>query len=278
MSHERLLVHIGHTLYLMNSHLDSTRSVPVPGQLVFISLSPDGARIAVGTLHERHTRELHDQLSEIIHNEPEEDIDIQLFDDNFKLLLTSYQSTSLPAPVLSNDGEIRTVLTGRNHWRVVEHSWNREDHIIANLLSGCRPNISTPLPQSLFIVGCNTSPLRNWYRVLRFDGHPILLDPGSSSEMEQTAFGDQESQLAVRVIHTQHAKTNGDYFHREDLLSQQVSVFRASDGKRLFEITTNASLAEQSYALSPSGDRLAVLSDGRIFLYALAGAPNLASR
>jgi hypothetical protein len=269
MSHGRLLVHIGHALYLMNSHLQPLGSAFVPGQLVFVSLSPDGTHIAVGTLHERHTREIHDQLAELIHSEPEEDVDIQLFDDNFKLLLTSYQSTSHPPPVLSDAGEIRILSTGRNHWRIQEYSWDRTERIIANLLSACRPEISTPLPQSLFIVGCNTSPLRNWYRVLRSDGHPILLNPGSSREIEQSASSNDENQLAVRIVHTEHAEANGDYFRREDLLTQQISVFRSADGKRLFGMSANASLVEQSYALSPSGDRLAVLTDGRVFLYAL---------
>ncbi len=274
LGHGRLLVHLGHTLNLMDAHLESIRSIPVSGQLTFVSLSPDGIHIAIGTLHERHNREMHDQLAEIIHSEPEEDVDVQVFDDNFKLLLTSYQTTTHPPPVLSNVGQIRVISTKPNHWRILEYTWDRNTRVIADLLSACRPEISTPLPQSLFLVGCNTSPLRNWYRVLRSDGHPILLDPGSSREIEQAASSDDNSQLAVRVVHTDHTKANGDYFHKEDLVSQQISVFRVLDGKRLFGISVNASLADQSYALSPSGDRLAVLTDGRIFLYPMPTSGN----
>jgi len=266
---DRILVHKGHTLYLMNSHLEPIRSVAVPGQLAFVSLSPDGNRIAVGTIHERHSRDVHDQLTEALNVEPEEDIDIQVFDDDFKLLLTSYQSTSLPPPVLSNTGEVRVVSTGHNRWRITEHSWDRTNRVIANVQSMCRPTLSTPLPESLFILGCTESPLQNWYRMLRSDGHPILLSRGSSREIDQAASSSNERQFTVRVVHTEHSKANGDFFHKSDLLTQEIAIYRASDGRRLFKTDADASLVDQSFTLSPSGDQLVVLAGGGLSFYTM---------
>jgi len=264
-----LLVHTGHTLYLMNSHLDPIRSVPIPGQLVFVSLSPDGRRIAVGSLHERHTRDLHNQIANALQIEPEEDVDIHLYDENFKLLLTSYQSTSLPPPVLSDEGQVHIQPTGHNRWRITDHHWDRTDRVVATVQSTCRPEISTALSHLLFVVGCNSSPLQNWYRMLRSDGRPILLGRGSSREIEQTSSSNNESQFAVRVVHTQYSKAKGDYFYKSDLQNQEIAIYRAADGKRIFATTTNPSLVEQSYALSPSGGQFAVLSDGQISFYAI---------
>jgi hypothetical protein len=263
----RVLVHKGHTLSIMDSHLNPLRSIVVPGQLAFVSLSPDGRHIAVGSLHERHTRELHNLIAQAIQIEPEEDIDIRVYDENFKLLLTSYQSTSLPPPVLSNDGQIRILPTGHNKWRITDHKWDRTDHVVATVQSDCRPDISTPLAHALFVVGCKASPLQNWYRMLRSDGHPILLGRGSSREIGQTSSSSNASQFAVRVVNTEHAKANGDFFHKSDLQTQEISVYRTADGKRTFETSSDPSLVEQSYALSPTGNQLAILTDGKINFY-----------
>ena len=62
--------------------------IAVPGQPVFVSTSPSGELVAVGTLHERHTPTMHAVLAEETNIEPEEDVDISLFDQNFGLLLT----------------------------------------------------------------------------------------------------------------------------------------------------------------------------------------------
>jgi hypothetical protein len=268
LSQGRVLVHIRHALYLMNSDLKPVRTVSIPGQLAFVSLSPDGSHIAVGTLHERHSRDLHELIATAIHSEPEEDIDIQLFDENFKLLLNSYQSTSLPPPILSDDGQIGIHPTGHDRWRITEYSWNGTDRVIATIQSACRPDISTPLHQALFVVGCSMSPLQNWYRMLRTDSHPILLNRGSSREIEQAASSSNEKQFAVRVVDTERTKANGSFFHKSDLLNQKISIYRATDGKRIFDVTAAPSLAEQSFSLSPSGNKLAVLANGSISFYA----------
>ncbi len=265
----KLLVHKGHALYLLDAHLDALRSVSVPGQLVFLSASPDGKRIVVGSLHERHNRDLHNQLIAALHVEPEEDIDVQLYDENFRLLLTSYQSTSMPPPVLSDSGEIRMRSVGHDRWRISEYSWDRADRVLATLHSTCRLHISAPFAGSVFVVGCNTSPVQNWYRMLRFDGRPLLVNKGSSREIEQAVSAGNDGRFAIRVVATEHTKANGDFFHKNDLRAQEISVYREADGKRIFATTADPSLADQSYALSPSGRQLAVLADGQLSFYTM---------
>ena len=266
----QVLVHLGHHLRLLGPNLSVIREIAVPGQLSFVSVSPSGDHIAVGTLHERYSREMYDLLVAALHVEPEEDVDIQLLDSNFTVLLTTRQSSSLPPPVLSDAGEIRINSSGHNRWRISEYLWDHTDRTIATTISECRPNIATPLPESVFLVGCTRFPLRNWYRMIRLDGHPILEGHGSSQEIEQSSSSRNELDFAVRVVRTIHAKSRGDVFRKEDLQEQEISVYRAIDGKRLF-LTANpgVSLAEQSFALSPNGRQLAVLSDATISLYSI---------
>ena len=85
----KILVHLGHQLRLLGPDLDVVRSIALSGRLAFVSVSPSGDRIAAGVLHERHTKEIHDLLVAAVHIEPEEDVDIQLFDRDFNVLYVS---------------------------------------------------------------------------------------------------------------------------------------------------------------------------------------------
>jgi hypothetical protein len=265
----QVLVHLGRQLRLLGPELDVIRSVTLAGQLAFVSVSPSGDRIAAGVLHERYTREMYDLLVKAFHVEPEEDIDIQLFDHNFDVILTARQSSSLPPPILSDDGEIRVTFTGKNHWRIGEYLWDHTEHTVATTISGCRPNVSAPLTNSLFLVGCSTSRDKNWYRMLRLDGHPILQAHSSFVEIEQASTSSSQTEFAVRVIRVAIHKIRAP-FRKEDIHEQEFSVYRAADGKRLFLTTTpGVSLVEQSFALSPSGRQLAVLSNATISFYSI---------
>jgi hypothetical protein len=269
----QILVHLGHHLRLLGSDLNVVRETSIAGQLAFVSTSPSGEFVAVGTLHERHTPTMHTQLAEDTHIEPEEDIDIRLFDQNFSLLLSSRQDSSLPPPILSDSGEIRVNASGRNRWRIREFRWDKSEHTIATITSDCHPNLATPLSGSVFVIGCSTSPLQNWYRLIRLDGHPILNGRGSSEEIEQSSSSTSQNDFAVRVVRAYFSKAHGQTFKKNDLKEQEVSVYRASDGKRLFfSLNPDVSLAEQSFALSPDGAQLAILSGVNISLYPIAKA------
>jgi hypothetical protein len=107
--------------------------------------------------------------------------------------------------------------------------------------------------------------------MIRLDGHPILNSHGSSEDLEQSSSSTDQADFAVRVVRANAAISRGDTFYKQDLKEQQVSVYRASDGKRLFfTISPGISLAEQSFALSPNGTQLAIISDLTILLYPIA--------
>lgn len=265
---DKIVVHLGPNLRVLGPDLAVLREIPLQGKLVFVSTSPSGDHIAVGTLHERHTREMHDQLVETLKTQPEEDVDIQLFDRDLRVLLTVRQSSSLPSPVLSDAGEVRINSSGLNHWLIREYSWDHSVRTIAKVISQCRPDLATPLPDAVFVIGCNGSTDQNWYRMLRLDGHPILESHGTSEDLEQTSGSSNDAYFAVRVVRANNAVSRGDHFYKQDLKEQEVSVYRTSDGKRLFfNLSPGISLAEQSFALSPNGTQLAVLSDLTISLY-----------
>ena len=106
--------------------------------------------------------------------------------------------------------------------------------------------------------------------MIRLDGHAILTSHGSSQEIEQSSSSSTQDDFAVRVVRAHYARSRGERFHKQDLKEQEVGVYRTSDGKRLFIANDpDVSLAEQSFALSPTGNQLAILSDATISLYSI---------
>ncbi|WP_433963771.1 hypothetical protein [Tunturiibacter gelidiferens] len=251
-----ILVHLGHHLRLLGTDLTVLRETSVPGQLVFVSSSPSGDYVAVGTLHERHTPTMHDQLAEDLRIEPEEDIDIQLYDRNFTVLLTTLQSSSLPPPVLSDAGEIRVHSIGQDRWRIRELRWDRTERTIANINSECRPNLATPLPDSVFLVGCSNAPLRNWYRLLRLDGRPILNGHGSSEEIEQSSGSSNQDDLAVRIVRARFSKARGGSFKSRNSRSRRS----VSSGSETESASSSPSIPTSPSPSNPSPCRPTVLS------------------
>ncbi len=178
-----ILVHVGHRLQMLGANLKPIRELAVPGELAFVSVSPSAYYIAVGTLHERYTLEAYTQLKSAMTIEPEEDVDVQLVDGEFTPLLQTRQSSRLPAPVLSDTGEVRVNSAGLNRWLVSEREWNQTTRKIATTTSACKPNVEVPLASMVFVVGCDAQHSQNWYRMLRQDGHALLVGRGSSQEI-----------------------------------------------------------------------------------------------
>ena len=76
--------------------------------------------------------------------------------------------------------------------------------------------------------------------------------------------------FAFKVVHALREITRGADFTGFDLDSEEVRVYRASDGKRLFTVRVkDPATCHGSYALSADGSQLAVLSGSEIKLFAV---------
>ena len=265
-----ILAHVGRQLRLFGPDLSPLHTVSLAGPLAWISASPSGNRFAVGIYRERHTEAQHQQIFEVTGDEPEEDIEVQLFDAELKLLLSTTRSSDTHPPVLSDTGEIRIQPGGRHKWRISEYRWDRSERIIATATSTCRPRASTTLSGLLFVVGCEAMPDIRWYRMLRPDGHPVLKGSSRSAEIEQSASSSAPSQFAIRVVHASKSMLTGQPFRRSDLKFEEISIYRSADGHRVFSTTAaEFPLTEQSFAISPTGNQVALTGDHSIDFYAV---------
>lgn len=269
LSQGRVLVHMGHELKLFDAELKPLRSIRVVGPVAWVASSPSGDHIAVGTVRERYSAAVHQDLEAVLSSEPEEDIEIRVFDKDFAVVLTAEQSSKMPSPVLSESGELRLHGDGHTHWKVTEYRWDRTEQTIASMKSACRPLLSTPERDLIFAVGCTTSGGR-WFRMLRRDGHPLLKGESPSDEIQQSAQGAIDGAFAVRIAKTVRAMNYGQPFKKSDLVRQKVSIYRSSDGKGLATVNTaDFALSQMAFALSPSGDQLALVGSNSIAFYAV---------
>jgi len=263
----RILVRRSHRLYLMDASLNDLRSIPLHGSLAFVSVAPSGNRIAVGTERERYTPKQYAQIYEATHVNPEEDVDVQLLNEQLEVLATERQDSTAPVPILSDQGELRIAGVGRDRWQISLLEWVGERHKIATIHSACLPELSTPSPEAIFLVGCESSLSSRWYRLIRYDGTGILTSRGSSRQVGHESLAASGSGISVRVINTTLSQTKSDSFVMSELVDQEVAVYRSSDGKRLFRISARPVLVHQSFAVSPSNDLIAVLADGKVSFY-----------
>jgi hypothetical protein len=120
----------------------------------------------------------------------------------------------------------------------------------------------------LFLRTCSTSNGAGEYRVLRADGKVLLRGEEGPHEGGQEVIGNESSGLfAIKVVSAGNTLSPGVEFRANDLVSEEVRVYRATDGKRLLAVRLDEpSTSHESYAISPDGARLAVLSQSKIQL------------
>jgi hypothetical protein len=170
---------------------------------------------------------------------------------------------------LSDEGEIRTPAIGKNRWRIVEHSWDSQRRVIAQVNSTCMPTVKTLPSRMLFVVGCDWQTDGKWYRVLRSDGKPVLKGWSPSAELAQTAIAARDI-FAIRIAKATKAMATDAVFRTSDLEAEHIVVCRSRSGQRLLAVTLPSPVPTlQTFVLSPGGDQLAVLSQDQIAFYPL---------
>jgi hypothetical protein len=273
MGRDLVLVHVGRELRLYGPALKLERRLALDGPLAFVRVSPSAKYFAVGVVHERHSEAVHRELAEAEEKEPEEDLEIKVYDGDFRALATVARSSRSAPPVLSDEGEIHIASAKKNRWRIVEETWDTQKHLVAQINSSCRPQATSLPPNLLFLVGCDPQNGAKWYRVLRPNGKPVLKGPSSSTELERTANGSATGgAFTIGMAEAGKSISPDSAFQTSDLESEHIAVYRAENGERVFSVAVaSPAPSVQTFVLSPSGDQLAVLEGDKIALYEIPG-------
>jgi hypothetical protein len=271
LSGNRVLVHVGNELRVYGAGLEVEQTIPLAGPLEFVRMSPDQGVTAIATLHERHSPELHARLRAELMTEPEEDVDVAIVDRNFNTLAQTRTVSGIEPPTLLNEGQVTLLAQPNKYFRLRFSGWDGSTSTLARFTSLCKPGLSSVPPDLLFLVTCNIDTDRFEYRVLRADGGLLMQGRGNGFELgEEMAGADSSGLFAIKAVHAETEFAPGKDFKGADLTFQELRVYRAADGKRLFAVQVKEPTASRgAYAMSGDGSQLAVLSMSQIQLFAL---------
>ena len=267
----RVLVHVGSELRVYGRELKIENRKPLDGPLAFVRLSPNGNFMAVGIVHERHAPELHEQLRLESGTEPEEDIGVEVLNPGFETVAKSTISSSLMPPTLLDEGQAMLLARPDRHYRIAMLTWDSLASTIARFTSGCTPQMSGIAPDLIFLVSCDKQANFRDYRLLHTDGKPVLTGRSTLNEIGHAVQSSTNQQFfVVRIVESSSEVHPNASFSPDDLVSEKLTVYRTTDGKRLLGVRVGfPSSSSGSYALSPDGSELAVLNHEQISIYSV---------
>ena len=267
----RVLVHVGSELRVYGAGLKIQNRVPLEGPLAFVRITPDGSFMAIGVIHERHSQELHAQLMESLNADPEEDVGILVLNSKFETIATSTARSGLMAPTLLNEGQATLLAQPNGRYRIALRTWDNHASTLARFTSSCTPEISSIAPDLVFLVSCDKHTDGNEYRVLRSDGKLALKGDPMLNECGHAAEGSADRKaFVVKVVQSSLPMPPDHPFSAADFSSEELRVYRASDGKRLLSVrVASPSSSRDGYALAPDASQLAVLTRDQIAVYSV---------
>ncbi len=268
-----ILVHVGNELRVYGAGLEVERTLALAGPLAFLRPSPNGELIALATIRERHSPELHGRLRDELAKEPEEDIDISVVDKDFNIIATTRTVTGLMPPTLLNEGQVRILAHSATGYRLALDTWQDKSATLARFESLCTPRVSSIAPDLLFLTSCSSRAGGMDYRVLRPDGKLMLRGSAAPLQFGIEVAGNGH-RFALKSVKAARDVV-GLEFAGSDLESEEVRVYSAEDGKRLTSVSVNEPVTSRtSYALSPDGSQLAVLSGSEIEIFDVPADPS----
>ena len=266
----RVLAHVGDKLIVYGRGLAVERQWSPLGEVRFLRVAPSRHFIVVAVTHERHSPEEHRRLADFMGPQPvEEDFDLTLLDGQLNVQTTRRLQTWPTLSEVLDTGLIVTELGLEQKWTVTESNWEARRRQITRVDSGCPLRVETLPTNLILIVGCSLDQTRSWYKVVRSNGRTLLTGnvPGNGL-LEHADAPTGAGVFAIGVAQASHPVDFGQGIVASDFQNVAVSVYRISDGHRLF-VTRSAAGAvnRQGFALSQSGDRLAILSGDNVSLY-----------
>jgi hypothetical protein len=272
-----VLAHIGDALVIYGRDLREEARIDLAGPLLFVTISPSRNIILIAVKHERYDPATFRRFADSVGSAEAVEEDCDLIALNAQLEQTSSRRlTQIPArPWLLDSGTVSIVQGRGSRWKIEETDWNNHDKRIAELASGCAPLLESLPGNLLFVSGCKEDSSSKWFRVLRADGKTLLRGTASNATIPEYVVAPASGE--VFGVGAEHSLFDVDWatgMSIGDLTSMAVAVYRASDGRQIYATKTPSHAVDRRvFALSSSGDRLAILTVDSLRLYRTRVAP-----
>jgi len=193
-----------------------------------------------------------------------------------KILTTIPISNAIVHIPIDGHGYYDAARTQGSSWEILYHDFNGPENRVSRVDSACLPPIDPVAPGVLLVSACNDSGGRRLIALTR-DGQRLWDTQIPATRiwpiLVTSANGRRVARATLDVI---HPVTPNSPLDAEDIHSQTIQVFDVATGR--VAITGPAAPVLDgggNFALSPSGDRFAVMNAGSIQIYDLTPAPPL---
>ncbi|HEX4021003.1 MAG TPA: hypothetical protein VHX63_07665 [Acidobacteriaceae bacterium] len=191
------------------------------------------------------------------------------------VLATSQSQQVVDLPVLST-GFLEALNQPQDMWQVNLQPYRGKLQSVGQIHSTCTPQVVALTGNTFLAIVCKgDDQTQQMFEAYDLQGSLLWRQPvDANRDAPQFAYAENLSRFAVATLHTTHQMAALDPLNSDDVDGQIVDVYEAKTGKLLLSFrTTPVYTAGQNFALSPTGDRLAVLHDDAIEIYNLKELP-----
>ena len=193
-----------------------------------------------------------------------------------QVMLVSRVRSAVHLPI-NSDGYLESLRGNGEQWLLNLNYFSGGSTVLGRVNSTCSPSFDFISQRELLVTACEGS--GGWHKLVAMgtDGRHLWENSSSPQAIwPLLVMGPDGSRLARETLAVNHAINAYSPLDADDIKGQLVRVFDAATGKIALETSANPALdAGGNVAISPSGQRVAVLNGGAIEVFDLPEPPLL---
>lgn len=271
----KLLLRKLNSLYEIDSGLNEKLLIEFPSQLLWLDTTPDGKHIVVetGLVTSSEIKSVPKGKGEITQNRARVKIDY-IDATTLKIESSLLGSGSLELKTSSSGYGDYVRSTRGNIWSVRFGASHTQRRGIARVKSPCTPDLLFPTDSTMFIGRCTHDSLAYSASVFTVSGYLLWRQKWTQLQHFPTVARSEDSgRIAIGTVTAARDSKSGSKIDSSDEpedspqwpdVEQEIRVFEVASGTVVGSVRVNSVVVNNpTFALSPAGDRLAVL-DGTI--------------
>jgi hypothetical protein len=246
--------------------------------LRLVKLSPDARLVLVETDLEKHTDEEHQRLQAEAGAEgifgPREDVLMTVLRISDQSVLLRARSLNISDVPIISEGYIETLAAQGGRWMLRYRPFSGEPTVIGNVESSCQPKEDPLNDKTAVVTVCTGHSADHVMEAISLEGKMLWTYRWDSHYIwPTTAASESGRRVAFSTLKVARPVSAYDPFDETEVQAQRVDVLDTETGRlELTQYATPVLSAGQNYALSPEGDRFALLRENAIEIYDLPPA------
>jgi hypothetical protein len=272
----RFLLRQRDSLFLTDASLQLEPLLNVESHIQSVGVSPDRQLLTIQADAERHTAEEHktlvDQAKAIGGSPPKEDIKLVVIDLTDRTAIArSTAPHAVDFPVIQR-GYVETLSAkAYSHWLLRYVPFTGTPRIIADVPSSCQPTVKFLNGETVLVNQCKEKSDEHLIQALSMDGKTLWQQRWDTRYVWPTfAYSENGERFAYSSLQLSHSIGALEPVDDDIVRAEVVGAFDTVSGKlRILKNAAPVSSAGQNFALSPDGNRFAILREGAIEVYDL---------